>query len=54
MWRDGTASERLDGESRLLLTPSIDHLFDRGVPQATLTGGGVSLMPMREQRTSNR
>ena len=30
-WRDcKTADERLDGENGLLLTPSIDHLFDRG------------------------
>jgi len=30
-WRDcETASERLEGENGLLLTPSIDHLFDRG------------------------
>lgn len=29
-WRDSTNYERLDGENGLLLTPSIDHLFDRG------------------------
>ncbi len=29
-WRDSTNLERLDGENGLLLTPSIDHLFDRG------------------------
>ena len=30
-WRDcGTSDERLDGENGLLLTPTIDHLFDRG------------------------
>ncbi len=29
-WRDCTNEERLDGENGLLLTPSIDHLFDRG------------------------
>ena len=30
-WRDCTDShERLDGENGLLLTPTIDHLFDRG------------------------
>ncbi len=29
-WRDGSNEERLDGENGLLLTPSIDHLFDRG------------------------
>ena len=30
-WRDCSSNqERLDGENGLLLTPSIDHLFDRG------------------------
>jgi hypothetical protein len=29
-WRDSNNKERLDGENGLLLTPSIDHLFDRG------------------------
>jgi hypothetical protein len=29
-WRDATNAERLDGENGLLLTPSIDQLFDRG------------------------
>ncbi len=29
-WRDSVNDDRLDGENGLLLTPSIDHLFDRG------------------------
>lgn len=29
-WRDADNGERLDGENGLLLTPTIDHLFDRG------------------------
>jgi hypothetical protein len=29
-WRDCANDERLDGENGLLLTPTIDHLFDRG------------------------
>lgn len=29
-WRDADNVERLDGENGLLLTPNIDHLFDRG------------------------
>lgn len=29
-WRDANNAERLDGQNGLLLTPSIDHLFDRG------------------------
>ncbi|WP_432263860.1 HNH endonuclease [Hyphomicrobium denitrificans] len=30
-WRDATNQERLDGENGFLLTPSIDHLFDRKI-----------------------
>ena len=29
-WRDSSNEERLDGHNGLLLTPTIDHLFDRG------------------------
>jgi hypothetical protein len=29
-WRSSTNEERLNGENGLLLTPSIDHLFDKG------------------------
>lgn len=29
-WRSSTNNERLDGENGFLLTPTIDHLFDRG------------------------
>ncbi len=29
-WRDSDNHARLDGENGLLLTPSVDHLFDRG------------------------
>ncbi len=29
-WRDSSNEERLDPENGLLLTPTIDHLFDRG------------------------
>jgi putative restriction endonuclease len=29
-WRDSTNEERINGENGLLLTPSIDRLFDRG------------------------
>ena len=29
-WRDSNNLERLNGDNGLLLTPSIDHLFDRG------------------------
>lgn len=29
-WRDASNEERLDGDNGLLLTPDVDHLFDRG------------------------
>jgi hypothetical protein len=29
-WRDANNEERINGENGLLLTPTIDHLFDRG------------------------
>ena len=29
-WRDSNNDERLDGENGLLLTPTVDHLFDKG------------------------
>jgi hypothetical protein len=29
-WRDSTNEERLNGENGFLLTPTIDHLFDKG------------------------
>lgn len=37
-WRDARNDERLDGENGLLLTPSIDHLFDRGFISFENTG----------------
>lgn len=38
-WRDSNNEERLDGENGLLLTPSIDHLFDRGFISFQREGG---------------
>ena len=29
-WRDASNTERLDGENGLLMSPDVDHLFDRG------------------------
>jgi putative restriction endonuclease len=37
-WRDSNNEERLDGENGLLLTPTIDHLFDRGFISFENTG----------------
>ncbi len=37
-WRDCGNEERLDGENGLLLTPTVDHLFDRGFISFENTG----------------
>ncbi len=44
-WRDANDDERLDGENGLLLTPSIDHLFDRGFI-AFEDDGGLLISPV--------
>lgn len=41
-WRDSNNEERLDGQNGLLLTPSIDHLFDRGF--ISFQGDGLLLV----------
>ncbi|MHB2026499.1 MAG: HNH endonuclease [Elusimicrobiota bacterium] len=38
-WRHSNNVERLDGENGLLLTPSIDHLFDKGYISFRENGG---------------
>lgn len=37
-WRESSNEERLDGENGFLLTPTIDHLFDRGFISFENTG----------------
>jgi putative restriction endonuclease len=37
-WRDSSNEERLDGENGLLLTPTVDHLFDKGFISFENTG----------------
>lgn len=49
-WRDATNEERLNGENGLLLTPSIDHLFDRGF--ITFEGSGKLLLSPVAHRPS--
>lgn len=44
-WRDSSNSERLDPHNGLLLTPSIDHLFDRGFISFE-DGGRVLVSPV--------
>lgn len=49
-WRDCTNEERLDAENGLLLTPSIDHLFDRGF--ITFSDAGTVLISPVAHRES--
>lgn len=53
-WRDcGTNEERLDGENGLLLTPSIDHLFDRGFISFD-NNGDLLISPVAHQTSLSR
>jgi hypothetical protein len=52
-WRDSSNDERLDGENGLLLTPSVDHLFDRGF--IGFQGNGVLIIsPVARQPSLDR
>jgi hypothetical protein len=52
-WRDSNDEERLNGENGLLLTPSIDHLFDRGF--ISFEGNGALLVsPVADKRSLER
>lgn len=52
-WRTSTNEERLNGENGLLLTPTIDHLFDRGF--ISFEGGGELLIsPVARQVSLQR
>ena len=52
-WRDATNEERPDGENGLLLTPSIDHLFDRGFI-AFEDDGQVFVSPVAHRESLDR
>ena len=52
-WRDSTNEERLDGTNGLLLTPTIDHLFDRGFI-AFEDGGKVLISPVVHRESLRR
>lgn len=52
-WRDSDHRERLDGENGLLLTPSIDHLFDRGFISFE-KDGRLLVSPVADQRSLER
>ena len=49
-WRDSSNTERLDGENGLLLTPDVDHLFDRGFISFE-DGGRVLVSPVAHQES---
>lgn len=52
-WRDAKNDERLDGENGLLLTPTADHLFDRGF--ITFEGTGELLVsPVADREALRR
>lgn len=51
-WRDASNAERLDGENGLLLTPDVDHLFDRGF--ISFEDGGKMLVSPVAHRESIR
>lgn len=53
-WRDCESNEeRLDGENGLLLTPTVDHLFDRGFISFE-DGGRVLVSPVAHQPSLRR
>lgn len=52
-WRDANSTERLDGENGLLLTPDVDHLFDRGFISFE-DGGQVLVSPVVHRESLHR
>jgi putative restriction endonuclease len=52
-WRDSTNEERLNGENGLLLTPCIDHLFDRGFIGFE-NDGGLIISPVAHRPSLQR
>jgi len=52
-WRDSSNDERLDGENGLLLTPTVDHLFDKGFISFE-DRGAVIVSPVADQTSLRR
>jgi putative restriction endonuclease len=52
-WRDSNNEQRLDGENGLLLTPTVDHLFDKGFISFE-DSGQVIVSPVADQRSLKR
>jgi len=49
-WRDSSNEQRLDGENGLLLTPTVDHLFDKGFISFE-NSGQLIVSPVADQRS---
>lgn len=52
-WRDSSNEQRLDGENGLLLTPTVDHLFDKGFISFE-DSGHLIVSPVADQRSLKR
>jgi putative restriction endonuclease len=52
-WRDSSNEQRLDGENGLLLTPSVDHLFDKGFISFE-DSGQLIVSPVADRRSLGR
>jgi len=52
-WRDSSNEQRLDGENGLLLTPTVDHLFDKGFISFE-DSGQLIVSPVADQRSLKR
>jgi putative restriction endonuclease len=52
-WRDSSNEERLDGDNGLLLTPTIDHLYDRGFISFE-DSGNLIVSPVAHAQSLNR
>jgi putative restriction endonuclease len=52
-WRDSNNAQRLDGENGLLLTPTVDHLFDKGFISFE-DSGMLIVSPVADGKSLNR
>ena len=52
-WRDSSNEQRLDGENGLLLTPTVDHLFDKGFISFE-DSGQLIISPVADQTSLKR
>ncbi|MHB1952093.1 MAG: HNH endonuclease, partial [Acidiferrobacteraceae bacterium] len=52
-WRDSSNEQRLDGENGFLLTPTVDHLFDKGFISFE-DSGQLIVSPVADQKSLAR